>query len=84
MESKVNTVESNEVLGILTRALVEAAGINKSSDPEARTAIAQFLKKIEDEAVSFFRKNIDRRAKEREKPIISDMAAYYRVSSSFY
>ena len=84
MDSKVNTVESNEVLSVLTRAIVEAAGINKNSDPEARTAIAEFLKKIEEEAVAFFRKNIDRRAKEREKPIISDMASYYRISSSFY
>ena len=82
MDTKINTEESNDVLKVLIAAIIEAREVNKNSDTGAREEIASFLKKIEGETTAFFRKHIDRRKEVREKPILSDMAAYYR--KSFY
>ncbi len=80
---RINTKESNEILKVLTEAIVGAGYINQSSDPEAKLAISAFLKDIEDEITGFFRKNVDRRQTPREQPMIADMKAYYRISSRF-
>ncbi|GEM_PF-437846 len=84
MGSRINTEESNEILRILMKALFEARDVNKNSDPETGKVIAKLLKQIEDKLTYFFRENVDRRAVPRDQPILSDMAGYYKISSSFY
>ncbi len=84
MEVRINTNESNEILKVLTEAVVRAGYINQNSDLQAKPVISEFLGKIEDEVADFFRKNVDRRQTPREKPIIEDMEFYYKISARFY
>jgi hypothetical protein len=85
MPEKISSSEANEILRVLVEAISKGYGINNSiTDAGIKKEINQFLKSIEEKATTFFRDNIDRRLKLRDKPLIEDMMNLYQVQRNSY
>ncbi len=85
MPEKLNIPESNDILKVLLQAINSAVKINNEiEENDIKKDIKNFLKSIEDNAIMFFRENIDRRKEVREKPIMKDMLNFYKIPSAYY